>query len=885
MYIPEMMGRLSFGETGPSSLEKQAKQGGLKPGISLYDHQQDAVSKLLAKDGSLLFSHPVGSGKTLSSIAGFEALRDIGKANRALVVVPASLRTNYLENGIHKFTNAGGAIFGTAEEVKNGTGVSLENPDDKARYHIVSYDLFRKEPEKYIKAAGADTVIYDELHKAKNEGVLTSVAIKKARPFHRNFIGMTGSIVSNTPADIVPLVDAMTNGKHVLGNKTVFESRFVKTDDQGQKSLNHPQVLRTLLGPYLHHVDPKDLNIEAPKKKIEEIHVEMSPHQVDLYRYVSKDLDWVTQKKMEMGVGKLSSAELNDIFAKLTKLRQVSNAIHTVDSRLSLSDSAKQSPKIRNILDDVEEHLRETKDGQVVIHSNMIVGGVDVLTQGLKDRGIDHALFIGKGQPGVTEKSRQHGVAEYQAGKKRVIVLSAAGGEGLDLPNTTMMLMADGHFNPERINQAEARGIRAGGQKHRDAKDREVIVRRYMSVLPNDLSQKARVLHGISENMPGPMLTRLAAGGPAWVNPFTKKKSTDEWVYGVAKTKGKLNTELYNTVKHGSVEHGPRTHEEFELLLLEKCAELDQEDPEVLRGVRAGARVGHGLKHLGPYAELTGALLGGVYGGVMHGGTPPRTKREVQQDPNAARRNRIGALAGGTLGGALSIAMARRNGVIDSSSWSNFIASTSMGASAGKSVAGLWAPTSKVPSSVTHLLGSDRQRYADKDVFEKYWSEFGKELEDKGVEHHVANPEREQKYLDALRDLYGEARLNNAKGEAPKKSKFLTGAAIGLAMTPIMGWLQTGISGAVAKINNPAHKFKSIGTGLGGDIALATIPYAVGYLGSTAKQYRENYVDPGVTVKNKTEAKARARFDDDQLRKLLRGLGVEEVKTKQHVIK
>jgi hypothetical protein len=40
-----------------------APSGGLKEGVSLFPHQKEAVAKVLAKDGNLLLSHPVGSGK------------------------------------------------------------------------------------------------------------------------------------------------------------------------------------------------------------------------------------------------------------------------------------------------------------------------------------------------------------------------------------------------------------------------------------------------------------------------------------------------------------------------------------------------------------------------------------------------------------------------------------------------------------------------------------------------------------------------------------------------------------------------------------------------------------------------------------------------------
>jgi superfamily II DNA or RNA helicase len=866
------MGRLSFGGVGPSPLMKHAQQGfkmpGLKSGINLFDHQKEAVQKVLDKDGNLLLSHPVGSGKTLSSIAAFEALRGQGKAERALVVVPAALRVNYIENGVKKFTNEKGAIFGTSEEISKGTGVSAENPDPHARYHVVSYDLFRKDPKKYIDAAKADTVIYDELHKAKNEGVLTSQAIKEARPFHKNFIGMTGSIVSNTPADIVPLVDAMTNGKHVLGNKTSFEARFVKTDEQGNKKLNHPQVIRTLLGPYVHHVDPSTLNTSAPKKLVEEVQVEMSPHQADLYKFVTKDLDWVTQKKLEMGIGKLNTAELNDLFAKLLRLRQVSNAVHTVDTRMSVHDSAEQTPKVKKILDDVEQHLQETPDGQVVIHTNMIQGGVDVLTAGLKKRGIDHALFIGKGQPGVTEKSRQHGVAEFQAGKKKVIVLSAAGGEGLDLPNTTFMAMMDGHFNPEKINQAEARGVRAGGQSHRKAEDRQVVVRRYVSVLPNDLSRKANVLKGIWDNNPVSIGTRLMAGGDPFVNPFKKPKSTDEWVYDVAKNKAKLNTELYGAVKTGSIQMScPRTHEEFEEILgFDKVASSGPEKAmAIARGIVEAVE---NTKH----PELLGAAVGALYGGLMAGGTGPRTKRQAEQDPRAPLRNRLGAFIGGAAGGALAGHAVRSGGLGSAPNAAGMVSTSAM---AGRSIANVWAPGSKVPTSVVDVLGKGKTRYSDKDLFEKYWDEFGDELQNKGIDAHVENKEREQKYVSALKDLYAEARQNNTKTVPISKGKFIRNAAIGAALMPVVGWAQTAYSHAFMDGQLPKAK----------ETALATLPLLAAYGGGIARTYRDSYVDPGVSVHNKSEAKTRSKFEDEQLRNLLRGLGVEEVKTKQHVIK
>jgi len=519
---------------------------GLKSGVELRPHQESAVRKIMATNGDLLLSHPVGSGKTITAIAGFERLREQGRATRALVVTPASLRSNFADNGVRKFTNSRAAIFGNTQEVASGQALSVDKPDPKANYHIVSYEMFRKSPEKYIKSSGADTVIFDELHKIKNEGV-TGKEIKDSRKHYRNFIGMTGSIVSNSPADLVPLVNAMTDGKHHLGTKDNFERRFVSPTGTGMQNTS---VMRFLLNPYIHHVEPSP-SLAAPKKVEETVKVDMSPEQQELYQYAINKMDPVTAIKFRFGTSKLKTNEVQSIFHKMTQARQVSNALHTINQSIPLSESAVRSPKIKTALDHVEDHLKETPDGQAVIYSNMIHGGVDVVSQGLKDRNIPFGTFVGKGQPGSTEKSRQQAVQDYKAGRSKVLVLSSAGGEGLDLGNTTYVATLDGHFNPEKTLQAEARGVRAGGQAHRAPEKRQVIVRRYVTTIPRSISQTAVNVSNLLS--PSAMLGRIMEGGPAVYNPFKKERSPDEWAYEVAGSKAKRNAGLRSYLdKHSS---------------------------------------------------------------------------------------------------------------------------------------------------------------------------------------------------------------------------------------------------------------------------------------------------------------------------------------------
>jgi superfamily II DNA or RNA helicase len=513
----------------------------------LREHQLHAVETAMKRNGNIILSHPVGSGKTGSSIAVFEKLKEKGEANRVLVVTPASLRTNYGENGVKKFTDSDYRVYGNKQEISSDqTGMFSEPQSEGPEYGLVSYEMFREDPEKYIKGHAADTVVFDEVHRIKNDESKTFKALKDSRGMFKNFIAMTGSITSNTPADVVPLIDAMTGGNHKLGSKTSFENRFVKKDAKGNKEVVNPVLVRSLIAPYVHHVTDEQLEegtgMKRPDKYIREINIPLSGQHEEYYRYVIKQLDPLTQAKLSHGLGKLGKAELDQIFSKMLKARQVANSMHMLDPNMSLEESAEKSVKVKRMLDDVQEHLENTPDAQIVVHSELLQGGLDVVQAGLKARGIDYGMFIGKGNKGVTEKSRQQDVDDYNAGKKKVLLISSAGGEGLDLPNTTMVASLDGHWNPEKINQVEARGIRMGGLAHRALKDRKVIVNRYITKLPvaniDTFANTKRLID------PTEIAMRLFKGEKAFFNPHKAMPTVDQLMYAVAKSKAHGNAQM-----------------------------------------------------------------------------------------------------------------------------------------------------------------------------------------------------------------------------------------------------------------------------------------------------------------------------------------------------
>jgi SNF2 family DNA or RNA helicase len=462
----------------------------LNDDVKLHPHQQHFVDK---PGNAVIAAHPVGSGKTLSGIARFEHLRDTGAAHRALVVVPSSLRNNFGQEGVAKFTNSSFNIIGNQQERQQGLAHAT-NPESD--YNIVSYDLFRKAPQQYLQDAKADTLILDEFHRGKNEGTLTTESLKSAKGYYQNLIGLTGSPVSNSISDIQPLMEIAGN-TNLGASKKEFGHRYFKRDNSKPYrglseerrpiiGFNHRKDLQNELGNVIDYVDEREIQqlAKMPHKKIDIVHVPISEEQAKFYRGLLNKNPAVKKMILAKRSETMKDDETSKAFNQLIEARKLMNSIGSVRPKISLSESAVRTPKTNQLLNDLQDHLAHTPDGQALLFSHLINGGVDVMEQGLKDRHIPYGKFIGKGNEDVTEASRQQDVVDYNTGKKHVMIVSPAGGEGLSMNNTTWEGVLDPHYNPEKMNQMEARGVRSGGLAHRSEAERNVHINRYLATMP-----------------------------------------------------------------------------------------------------------------------------------------------------------------------------------------------------------------------------------------------------------------------------------------------------------------------------------------------------------------------------------------------------------------
>ena len=509
------------------------KTAELLPQFTPRPHQQEALERF-KQTGSIVLAHPVGSGKTFTAMALGEDARRSGQVRRVLVVTPTALRDNFAIEGVKKFSDATVQVFGSKTEAKvSEDRVTLETAGP-ADYSVVGYELFRRSPRAFVEAVQPDMLVLDEYHRVKDEDSKTFKAVASVRPLVHSFVGMTASLVSNDPSDVAPLVGLATMGQHPFSDRTWFKGRYeyIKGMEKGffggekkQIGLRRVGELRSMLSDVVHYVSSSDVAKDKPKRTVVEVSVEMSPLQRRFYHYSLGKLGPELADRVKRGLPPRNEQEARGIFKMLMDARRASNSVHPFNRFMSPAEGARLSPKVVKMMDDAEAHLKGASDARIMMYSELIDGGIDTLAAGLEDRGIPFSVFAGKGREisgtKVTDESRRKAKIDFIDGKVRVMLVSPSGAEGLNLHNATMLQTLDAHFNPERIHQVEGRVWRSEGQAHRPKEEREVIIRRYRSVIPPHLN----------------FIDRFFGNG-------RRERSVDEWVYQTAAAKDRLNSVL-----------------------------------------------------------------------------------------------------------------------------------------------------------------------------------------------------------------------------------------------------------------------------------------------------------------------------------------------------
>ncbi len=441
------------------------------------------VEEYKASPKGLLYIAPTGSGKT-------KEILEATRGNKTVAITPASITKNLAKEEM-KF-------FKKVTPRKSFTYAKL------SRGHAL--------PE-------AKHLVLDESHAIRNPKTKTFQNIAMQRWKYDKALLATATPMYNEPYDIVSQVNLVANRKILPMNKSRFYKKYyteVKTDPgiigrmlgiKGAKRriLKDPAEVRALLDKHTYVVSKSSVKDLMPGKAEEVIKVPMSKKQHELYKYVSKKLPFYLKYKIRRNLAP-TKAEAKELNAYLMGVRQISNTTR------GFVKEANSSPKFERMVADARAEL--AKGGKVLTYSNFRRSGVDALSERFKKFKVPHGMIVG----GMSKRQKADEVIKYQKGLNRLLLYSGAGSEGLNLPKTTMVQIAEPYWNISRTQQAAARGIRRGADPSRTVK-----VKKYVSVFP----QEPNIL-GITKK---------------------KRTSVDEYLMNMSKRKNREVRQLLEAIK------------------------------------------------------------------------------------------------------------------------------------------------------------------------------------------------------------------------------------------------------------------------------------------------------------------------------------------------
>jgi gamma-glutamylcyclotransferase (GGCT)/AIG2-like uncharacterized protein YtfP/superfamily II DNA or RNA helicase len=443
--------------SGPSLFQKKVEVAPKLAEVAtpLLPHQKRVVERIQQADQpGLLVAHGLGSGKTLTSIAAQDAL-----GMPSTVILPAALQANYEK-----------------EREKHLAG-------ERQPVSMLTLQAAARRGE----APANPLLVVDEAHRLREPSSKGLKAVKGTESQKR--LLLTATPFYNAPSDIAPLINVVAGDKLLPEAKPEFEGQFVREREVKPglwgRWMRHetPGLVREVnpktapqLQEVLHkYVDYHPSSVEGfPSVTREDVRVPMSRQQLKVYDTLMHEAPPWVAAKIKSGLPP-SKQESQDLNAFLSGVRQVSN---TTEGFQPGQDP--HSPKIQAAFENLKKTLDANERAKAIVYSNYLESGIAPYKARLQAAGIPFGEFTGE----MKKKDRDQMVKDYNEGKLRALLLSSAGGEGLDLKGTRLIQTLDPHWNIEKIRQVEGRGVRYGSHADLPEEERNVAIQRYLATRP-----------------------------------------------------------------------------------------------------------------------------------------------------------------------------------------------------------------------------------------------------------------------------------------------------------------------------------------------------------------------------------------------------------------
>lgn len=451
--------RLACESAAPKALRQL---GSLKR--KLYPYQREGVQRFL-RCGRLLLADDMGLGKTTQAIAACHALFRSRRVRRGLLVVPASLKSQWLREWQQTSDVPVELVEGRPEERARAYRAA------KAGFLVIGYEQLLRDFE-HVRALAPELVVLDEAQRIKNWATKSARLVKALDPEHR--LVLTGTPMENRLEELASLLDwvddvALAPKWRLVPWYTLHEG----DGGSGRAGARNLQTLRRRLEPCLLRRVRREVIAQLPSRTDTRVPVEMTEAQ----RYEHDELAQpIAQLVAIRHTRPLRQHEFLTLMQLLTKQRMISNGLGQVsfeslwsglssvrpdDARLK----ALHAPKLFELRRLVQDLVVE-QERKVVVFSQwrrMLRLAEWSLRDVLGDAGLRAVFFTG------AERSAQRtrSVVDFHDDPSvRMMFLSDAGGVGLNLQRAaSACINLELPWNPAVLEQRIGRIHRLGQKR------------------------------------------------------------------------------------------------------------------------------------------------------------------------------------------------------------------------------------------------------------------------------------------------------------------------------------------------------------------------------------------------------------------------------------
>ncbi|WP_100373458.1 DEAD/DEAH box helicase [Bacillus sp. FJAT-45037] len=408
------------------------------PQLKPFPHQIEVANTVIGQmNGKAILADEVGLGKTIEAGLILKEYMIRGLVKKALILVPASLVSQWAIELNNKF------FIPAVPQRKTYVW-------DQYDVVVASIDTAKRQPHRdIVMNQSYDLIIIDEAHKLKNPKTKNYEFIRHLKK--KFCLLLTATPVQNKLEEIFNLVSLLKPGH--LGDISSFEKEF----RSNKRSPKNDEKLRELVSKVMVRNRREETGITWTKRIVETVPITFSPKEREFYEALSS----LKADSSHFSLITLQREICSSREAAFMTLKNMVEKAHKEER------SFPEAEKLLNMIGEVDGHAKAEKALEIVkqINDKVIIFTEYRATQlylqwYLKQNGISSVPFRGGFKRGKKDWMRQ--LFESHAD---VLIATEAGGEGINLQFCSHIINFDLPWNPMRIEQRIGR-IHRLGQKN-----------------------------------------------------------------------------------------------------------------------------------------------------------------------------------------------------------------------------------------------------------------------------------------------------------------------------------------------------------------------------------------------------------------------------------